>query len=325
MAKQLFKRRLLLVTGKGGVGKTTIAAGLAMAARDRGLNVLLVQLGKIDNIGPIFGQRIPPYKPVELDRGLTAFSIEPYLALHEYMVKQVKVQFVVDMFLENRAIQYLTQAAPGWRELITIGKIWEIQNQTIGYHKRPRYDLLVVDAPATGHGISFLRVPNIILNTIKFGPIRRHTLEVQKLLLDPDRTLLMGVTLPEEMPVNEVAEIHHAANTTLHIPYGGTVLNAFSSEPADKATRPLLDKLLADKKALGAVGRAVPGGIDPLLQALRTREARAGMSSHYRERIAARIGGDIYTVPLIPQARLDRESIVKVAKVLGEQIGERLR
>jgi len=168
-------------------------------------------------------------------------------------------------------------------------------------------------------------VPNIILNTIKFGPIRRHTLEVQKLLLDPDRTLLMGVTLPEEMPVNEVAEIHHAANTTLHIPYGGTVLNAFSSEPADKATRPLLDKLLADKKALGAVGRAVPGGIDPLLQALRTREARAGMSSHYRERIAARIGGDIYTVPLIPQARLDRESIVKVAKVLGEQIGERLR
>ncbi|MDP8223780.1 MAG: ArsA family ATPase [Candidatus Lernaella stagnicola] len=320
MAKQLFRRRLLLVTGKGGVGKTTIAAGLAVAARDRGLNVLLVQLGKIDNIGPIFGKRIPPYKFVELEHRLTAFSIEPYLALHEYLVNQVKVQFVVDMFLENRVIQYLTQAAPGWRELITVGKIWQIQNQTLGYRKRPRFDLIVVDAPATGHGISFLRVPAIILNTIRFGPIRRHTLEVQKLLLDPDRTLLVGVALPEEMPVNEVAEIHKAARSMLHIPYGGTVLNAFTTPAADRETAPLLRKLLADKKAMALVDKTVPGGAKPLLDALDTRGARAALSERYLAEIAARIGGDVFLVPMLPQARLDRESIAKVARVLDDQV-----
>jgi Anion-transporting ATPase len=321
LAKNLFQRRLLLVTGKGGVGKTTVAASLAVAARDRGLNVLLVQLGRLDNVGPVFGKQLPPYKYIELEPNLTAFAIEPYLALHEYLVDQIKVQFVVDLFLESRVIQYLTQAAPGWRELITVGKIWQIQNQTTGYRKRPRFDLIIVDAPATGHGISFLRVPSIILNTIKFGPIRRHTLEVQKLLLDPDRTLLMGVSLPEEMPVNEVADIHYAAKTALHIPYGGTILNAFTEPPAGRATAPILKKLLADKKAMATVAAAVPGGAEPLLQALRTREARAEMSTHYRGEIAKRIGGDQFTVPLIPDARLNRESIAKVAKVLGDQIG----
>lgn len=313
---------MLLVTGKGGVGKTTVAAALAVAARDRGLRVLLVQLGRIDNIGPIFGKTITPYKEIELERGLSAFTIEPYLALHEYLVRQLKVQFVVDLFLENRAIRYLTQAAPGWRELITVGKIWELHEQTVGYHKRPRFDLIIVDAPATGHGISFLRVPSIILNTIKFGPIRRHTLEVQKLLLDPDRTLLLAVTLPEEMPVNEAAEIHHAARTVLQIPYGGTVLNSFSAAPAGPAIEPLLKKLLADKAAMKVVAREVPGGAEPLHAALRTARARAELSAHYRGEVDQRLGGDVFTVPLIPRARLDRESITKVARVLDEQVGD---
>jgi len=322
VARQLFKRRVLLVTGKGGVGKTTVAAALAVAARDRGLRVLLVQLGRIDNIGPIFGKTIAPYKEIELEPGLSAFTIEPYLALHEYLVGEIKLQFVVDLFLENRVIQYLTQAAPGWRELITVGKIWQIQNQTLGYRQRPRFDLLVVDAPATGHGISFLRVPSIILNTIKFGPIRRHTLEVQKLLLDPDRTLLLAVTLPEEMPVNEAAEIHHAARTALHIPYGATVLNAFCAPPAGPLVRPLLDKLLGDRRAMDAVAEAVPGGRGPLEAALETARRRADLSAHYQAEVETRIGGDLLTVPLIPRARLDRESITKVARVLDEQIGD---
>jgi len=319
MAKHLFQRRLLLVTGKGGVGKTSVAAALALAARDRGKRVLLVQLGSLDNIGPIFGKSLPPYETVEMDRDLFAFTIEPYLALREYLIGSLHVKFIVERFLKTKVIQYLTQAAPGWRELITIGKIWQLQEQTLGYRNKPLYDLLVVDAPATGHGISFLRVPAIILNTIKFGPIRRHTLEVQKLLLDPDRTLIVGVTLPEEMPVNEVAEIHRAARDVLQIPYGATVLNAYTP-PVDPALQPLLDELLRDQAAMRALGQAVPGGTEHLLRALEIRQSRAALSETYLQQITARLGGNVLRVPLLADAGLNREAVARLARLLDEQI-----
>lgn len=319
MAKHLFQRRLLLVTGKGGVGKTSIAAALAVAARDHGKRVLLIQLGRMDNIGPIFDKSLPPYEIIELDRDLFAFTIDPFLALREYLIGSLRMKFIVERFLKTKVIQYLTQAAPGWRELITIGKIWQIQDQTLGYRNKPLYDLLVVDAPATGHGISFLRVPAIILNTIKFGPIRRHTLEVQKLLLDPDRTLLVGVTLPEEMPVNEVAEIHQAAHEVLHIPYGATVLNAYTP-PVEPALRPLLDRLLRDDAAMQALGKGVPGGRERLRRALEIRESRAALSELYLQEITQRLGGNILRVPLLADAGLNRESIARLARLLDDQI-----
>jgi anion-transporting ArsA/GET3 family ATPase len=320
VVRNLFDRRVLLVTGKGGSGKTTIATALAMAARDRGLKVLLVQLGKNDYVGPIFGRNIPVYKETELEPGLFGLIVEPYLALHEYLVGAMKIRMVVDWFLENRVIQYLTQAAPGWRELITVGKIWQLEQQTVGYQKRPRFDLLVVDAPATGHGISFLRVPQIILNTLKFGPVRQQTMAVQKLLMDPDRTLLIGVTLPEDLAVNEVEEIHHAAKHVLQIPYGATVINGFIAPLADAATTPIVRELLRDEKAMSALGRAVPHGVAALLEAMRLHEIRAELSADYRAQVAERIGGTIMTTPYLAEMNEDRESIIKVAKVLDEQV-----
>jgi len=320
LAKHLFDRRVLLVTGKGGVGKTTIAVGLAIAARNRGLNVLLVQLGRADNVGPIFNKVIPTYKETQVESGLSVMIVEPYLALHEYLVKSLKVRMVVDWFLENRVIQYLTQAAPGWRELITIGKIWQLEQMTVGYQNKPKYDLIVVDAPATGHGISFLRVPSIILNTLKFGPVRQHTMAVQKLLLDSSRTLLLGVTLPEEMPVNEVVEIVQAAKKTLHIPYGATIVNAFTPPLADKKTRALIEKLRKNKTAMAALSKAVPGGTEPLLAALKARDARSEMSQTYLAETKKRIGGVILTVPHFPEMEHDRESMEQIAAVFDGQI-----
>jgi anion-transporting ArsA/GET3 family ATPase len=320
VVRNLFDRRVLLVTGKGGAGKTTIATALAMAARDRGLKVLLVQLGQGDYLGPIFDRHLPVYRETELEPGLFGMIIEPYLALHEYLVGAMKIQMVVDWFLENRVIQYLTQAAPGWRELITVGKIWQLEQQTVGYQKRPRWDLLVVDAPATGHGITFLRVPQIILNTLKFGPVRQHTLAVQKLLMDPDRTLLIGVTLPEEMAVNEVAEIYHAAKNTLEIPYGATVINGFVSPLADRSTAPLVESLLGDAKAMSSLERTLPQGTAPLRRAMEMRQARAELSVYYKRQVAEKIGGTIMTVPFLAQMNEDRESMRKVAKELDEQI-----
>ena len=320
MVRNLFDRRVLLVTGKGGAGKTTIATALATAARDRGFKVLLIQLGREDNVGPIFDRTLPVYKETELEPGLWGMIIEPYLALHEYLVSAMKIQMVVDWFLENRVIQYLTQAAPGWRELITVGKIWQLEQKSVGYQKKPLWDLLVVDAPATGHGITFLRVPQIILNTLKFGPVRQHTLAVQKLLMDPDRTLIVGVTLPEEMAVNEVFEIHRAAKETLQIPYGATVVNGFVSPVADRATEPLLTKLLKDEAAMSTLDRLAPGGRQPLLSAMNMRQARAELSAHYLAQVGQSIGGTIMTVPFLPGMNEDRESMIKVAKVLDEQI-----
>jgi hypothetical protein len=165
-------------------------------------------------------------------------------------------------------------------------------------------------------------VPAIILNTIKFGPIRNHTMAVQRMLLDPAQTLLVGVTLPEEMAVNEAEEIHRAAKTVLQIPYGATVLNACTDPPLDRATEPLLKKFLADDKARRALDGAVPGGLALLQQTLQTRQIRATMTQHYLAQIKSRLGGDVFCTPLVPGARLDRESIARIAKALDEQIVE---
>ena len=318
--RKLFNKRVLIMTGKGGVGKTTLCAALAFAARDRGLKVCLIEVGQSPNLRYIFEKPIPLYKEVDVDEGITALTLDPYLALQEYVEKQLKLKKLAGWFLNNQVMQYLTQAAPGWRELITVGKIWHIETQAVGYKKRPKYDMVIVDAPATGHGISFLRVPAVILDVLKFGPVRYQTFEVQKMLLDPDRTMLNVVTLPEEMPVNEAVDLHKIARETLQIPTGFTFVNSVYPPLFDATDQKMYAKLLKDEKALKKLKSLFPDQGRSLFDTVAEREKRAEQSAFYLGQVRQRIGPPIIAVPHLYSGKMDRGAVMKVARIISDAV-----
>ncbi len=310
------------MTGKGGVGKTTISAAVAYAARDRGLKVCLIEVGQSPNLPYIFDREIPVYKEVTVDQGITAFSLDPFMALREYVIKMAKVKKVADWLLNNQVMQYLTQAAPGWKELITLGKIWHVETQTIGYKKRPKYDLIIVDAPATGHGITFLKVPAVILDVLKFGPLRQQTFEVQKMLLDPGRTMLNIVTLPEEMPVNEAIFMNRVAKESLNIPTGFIFLNSMFPPLLDRNEKKNYNMFKKDRKSVEKLESLFDDKGKALFAAALEREKRAALSAHYQDVILEKIGPPVISIPHLYTGRLDKEAVIKISKIIGDAANE---
>ncbi|MBZ0274129.1 ArsA family ATPase [bacterium] len=316
--KTLFSRRLLFITGKGGVGKTTIAASLAVAARDRGMRVLLVEVGVTENLGQLFHKWIPVYNIATVEDDLDVLRLDPYLAFQDYLAQQMKFEWAAKKFLETDVIRALLQAAPGWRELITLGKIWTIEQAADKRTGKPEYDLIVVDAPATGHGVGFFRVPRAIIDTFKYGPIRHHTQEVQKLLLDPHRTLLNVVTLPEEMPMNEACEMFDAARDQLLMPFGFVFINMMPQKVLTPAQQQRIDALAKDGKALAALDAALPGGHERLLAAGRREQARRKLAEGYVTRAKKRIDAEFVELPYLYQEAMNRDGLSVLARAIEE-------
>jgi len=159
-SRPLLERRLIIVTGKGGTGKTTVAAALADAARRRGQRVLLAETAPLEAAARLFEPHPAPlgYTGRSLRPGLHAMRIDPHEALAEYLGLQIGFRALTERLLRTQTFQQLLEAAPGWRELIILGKIWHLEQKREA-NGRPTWDLVVVDAPATGHGLTFLDVP----------------------------------------------------------------------------------------------------------------------------------------------------------------------
>jgi len=229
--RPLLERRLVIVTGKGGTGKTAVAAALAVAAARAGLRVLVAEVapdeqvpGRIEPGSPDSG-----YAGRELRPGLTSMQIDPFQALAEYLGLQIGTPGLVRRVLGAQAFRQLMNAAPGWRELITLGKVWHLEQMQVD--SRPRYDLIVVDAPATGHGVAFLSVPRVVVSALRTGPLRRHSKLVEEMLEDPERTLLLPVALAEELPARETAELVTRVRSDVGIAVDRVVVNAVAPPP----------------------------------------------------------------------------------------------
>ncbi|MDA0173723.1 AAA family ATPase [Solirubrobacter taibaiensis] len=200
-------RSLLYVTGKGGVGKTTVAAALGLAAARTGRRTIVCEVAEQDRMSRAFArQGVRPEQEVELSDGLWAITIDPQAALEEWLAKQVGGT-ALKVLGHSHAFQYFVAAAPGAKELITIAKVWELAQKQRWNSSNRLYDLVVVDAPASGHGIGMLTTPRTFGEIARVGPIRRQAYKVSEMLSDPARTGYVGVALPEEMPVTETIEL----------------------------------------------------------------------------------------------------------------------
>jgi anion-transporting ArsA/GET3 family ATPase len=230
--RNLLDHRLVIVTGKGGTGKTTVAAALALAAAQAGRRVLVAEVGRDEHLPRLLEPGTAPvgYAGRVLAPGLTAMRIDPYEALAEYLALQLGMRPLINRVLRNRGFRQLMDASPGWRELITLGKVWHFE-QMRDDSDAPLYDLLVVDAPATGHGVTFLDVPRVVVSAVRAGPLRRHAEWVETLVRDEERTLLLPVTLAEELPARETVELVERVRDELRIAVDRVVVNAVVSAP----------------------------------------------------------------------------------------------
>lgn len=240
--RSLLDYRLIVVTGKGGSGKTVVSCELAEAARLAGKRVLLAETAATESIASLFESTPRPlgYAGRELRPGLHALHIDPHEALADYARLQIGFGSITDRVLQTETFQQLLEAAPGWRELIILGKIWHLE-QKIDASGRPVYDLLIVDAPATGHGLTFLDVPRVVQHAVRAGPLARHASWVEALVHDRSRTLMLPVTLPEDLPVLETKELIDRARSDIDIAVDRIVVNRMPTRLAIDAARDLAD------------------------------------------------------------------------------------
>ena len=302
----LHELRLVVISVKGGVGRTTVAAALARAAADAGKRVLIAASAPTDRLGRLFGQ--PPLGPTiaTLAPGIDAVNMTPESALHEYGVLTLRSELVARALFENRAARGFLGAIPGLDAYSLLGKAW--WHTTEMANGRPRYDLTLLDGPASGHAALMLRIPGAILTAMPKGPLARDARTIEELLHDPARAALLVVTLAEELPAREAGELLAAARDGLRLPLGPLVVNAV---PPDDATAPALAPLL---------DRA-PAGLDPALAATLRLAAVARAHRRQAEQTMARLGRDldlpVLPLPRLPTVDIDPAGIATLAGHLG--------
>ena len=303
----LLDHRLLVVTGKGGVGKSTVSAALALLAVRRRKRVLVCEVNAQERVAPLLGQ--PGAGPVTREAlpGLFTLNVMPRESMREYGLMVLRFKTIYDAVFENRLARYFLRAIPSLAELVMLGKI--LHEVRLVERGRPRWDLVVLDAPATGHALQLLRVPAALLDTVPPGPLRRDAEWMRDLLVDPAVTSLSIVTLPEEMPVNEAIELDAAVRDVLGIGRGALVMNGMPEPRFADAERGVLRELQEDPPPIGPAAAAAH------LQALREEQARRQL-----ERARAAIDLPTLVVPLLARDAWDLGAVEDVAAALERSL-----
>jgi anion-transporting ArsA/GET3 family ATPase len=303
----LLDRRLVVVTGKGGVGKSTVAAALATLAARRGKRVLVAEVDARERVAPMLGGR--PSGPVVrlVLPGISTVNVDPRHALEEYALMVVKVRAIYQAVFENRVVRFFLRAVPSLAETLMLGKILhEARSESGG---KPRWDLVIVDAPATGHAVQLLGVPKALLDTVPAGPLRRDAEWMQALLTDPARTSVALVSLPEEMPVTETVELDAQVRDLLRIPRGPVFVNAM---PDARFTPDELERLR------GFVGFEPPVG--PAARAAVLQGGRQERAEEQVARLQDALGRPLVTLPLLATERWGRRAVERIADAMEGRV-----
>lgn len=268
----LLDRALLFVSGKGGVGKTTVAAGLALAAARRGQRVLLCEVDARGDVGAAFETGPVGFVPRAVPDGPSLMALDTEASLREYLRIYLKLPFVTRLGPLARAFDFVATAAPGVREILIVGKLC--------YEVRERhYDLVVADAAASGHITSQLAAPESIARLVRVGMVRGQTGWMSAMLADPTQTGLVLVATPEEMPVNETLELADRVRSETRVDLAAVVANrvlpelfGYREEETFEALARPENRAVLDDIAGPAVGRVLDG--TRLAVSLRRRGAR---------------------------------------------------
>lgn len=315
----LFDKRLLIFSGKGGSGKTTVAAATAIAAARRGKRVLLVEIGDQERMPSIFGSAaaagyaggqvrapragVPP---------IWSMCLTAREALHEFALRSMKFELVYDAVFENPVMRLFTAAAPGLDELTIMGKLEFVHRQQVAPAGNARFDLMIFDAPATGQGLALFKMPLMAMSMTRMGPLHAKAERMWQLVADPARTAFNIVTLPEEMSVNEAIDLHQAA-AAMGLPHGKVIVNGIYPDffPGDEAALLTASARAPERGAAPAdlSGRIARAALDAAASSVTRRQAHVETIA----KLAARLPLERIELPYLFSPRIAADELATLA------------
>jgi anion-transporting ArsA/GET3 family ATPase len=314
----LLGRRLLVVTGKGGVGKSTVAAALALVAARQGKRVLIVDVDAKGTIADRFEAGKIGFKPKEVMPGISLLAMDTEASLAEYLRLNLRVPIIGRLGPLAGMLDFVATAAPGVREILTIGKVcWEVRESIEG---RAAWDLVVVDAAATGHVLAQLGAADAIRDLVAVGPVRGQTEWMSELLADPAITALNVVTTPEEMPIEETIELVTRSRRELDVPLGAVIVNRVLPELFTTRDEAVFARLSADP-ARAELADVVGPGVGAVIEAAELAVAMRRSRVVQLERLRAEVDLPALYLPYLFARSQGRRETEMVATALAGELG----
>lgn len=309
----LLDRKLLFVTGKGGVGKTTVAAGLALRAATTGRRTLVCEVDAKGDLASFLEVGPLEFEPRKVSGTLYAMCMQTEESLKEYLRLQLKVPLLARIGPLARSFDFVASAAPGVKEILTVGKFC--------YEVRERhYDLVVVDASATGHVISQLAAPQAIKELVQVGLVRSQTSWMLDILGDPAATGAVIVATPQEMPVAETLELRDRLLAETNVDLAAVVVNRVLPELFTSSEEQIFDALRSDA-ASDALAGAIGDGLGPIFEGARLAVTLRRTQARHLARLREQLG----SVPMLYLPELfTRAHGVRVTRLIAEALGEEL-
>jgi len=321
--ERFLEPRILVVSGKGGVGKTTVSAALALVAARQGRRVCVAEVDAKGTLPKLFGAGDLDYEPREISPGVFGMNIVPDEALAEYLDVQYHMKKVAKVFSSTQFVDFITATAPGLKDILVLGKIWYLETG----RTQAEFDTIIVDAPAAGHMLSFLSAPMGLSDAVKVGPVQRQSEWLNQMLRDPKRTRVHLVTLPEEMPVSETLETAAALEERIGIDAGPIFANAVYPELLAKddldelahvMADGLPDELVAEAKDVGL--RLDGEDLDALLGYARFLTARRDIQGKHLRALKKGTNEPVMELPFLFTAGLELPGIETIADAIEEKV-----
>jgi len=311
----LLDRKLIFVTGKGGVGKSTVAAALALLSAEHGKRTLVCEIDAKGNLADFFETGPTAFQEREVQPLLWAMSMDTEASLKQYLSLQLKIPFVARIGPLAHMFDFVATAAPGVKEIVTVGKLcWEVRER--------HYDLVVVDASPTGHIIGQLAAPQAINQLVQVGLVRQQTGWMLDILGNPETTGLAIVATPEEMPVHETIELSGRISQETNVDLAAIIVNRVLPELFSRGEEEVFERL-SEPKAVGVLEESLGGSAEPLLEGARLavtlRRTRAGHLEHLRAAVDPSI--PMLYVPYLFVRSHGLRSTRQVAEALAAELG----
>jgi anion-transporting ArsA/GET3 family ATPase len=312
----LDRARLLVVTGKGGTGKTTVAAALAVAAARRGRRTLVAEVEGRQGLAGLFGRGSLGHRETRMAERVDGLAVDPEASLRDYLGRYGFAP-LARLLTWARLTHFITAAAPGLGDVLLVGKVWEASTRG-----RSGYDLVVLDAPPTGRVVPFLRAPETVAELARVGPIRHQADRVRELLDDPERTGVVVTCLPEELPVAETLE-GLASLRAAGLPAAAVVANQVTDDRlGGRAGR--LAALAKDPTPLLEAARRAGADLDGrglgvLLAEARDRQRQVVRQRRLLKELRAGVGDlQVVELPFLAGGAGAPEGVRALARRLGE-------